>query len=300
MRICLVGTVEGSQVAFDAMVGADCPPSLLVTLPKEAALRHSDFIDLTTPAHKLGIKVHHASDINAPETLAAIEASEPDLTLVIGWSQICRKPFRDIARMGSVGFHPSALPRLRGRGVIPWTILRDEATTGSTMFLLDEGVDSGDILLQRLFPLDVEETARSLYDKHTRNIGEMVPEAISLVRAGNPPRRKQNEDDASYCARRRPEDGLIDWGKSAASVLRLIRAVGDPYPGAFTHHGGETVRIDEAIHFPRSGRYIGLPGQVQASTAEGFIVMCGDGECVDVKRWHSASHKPPAVHGKLI
>jgi methionyl-tRNA formyltransferase len=299
MRICLVGAVESSEVAFNALVQSGCPPTLVVSLPTEAARRHSDFVDLTTAALERGIPVHDTTNINAPEALNTISASQPDLTLVIGWSQICRKAFRDIARIGTLGFHPSPLPRMRGRGVIPWTILRNEATSGSTLFWLDEGVDSGDMLLQRHFSLDLEETARSLYDKHVKNLREMVPEAIALVGERNPPRTAQNEDDASYCARRRPEDGLIDWRWSAASILRLIRAVGDPYPGSFTHYAGEKFRIDEAIAFPHSGRYVGLPGQVQALHGEGFIVMCGDNECIEVKKWQTGPGKRPRVHEKL-
>ena len=299
MRICLAGAVESSIAAFNAMIESGSPPCLVVTLPTESAIRHSDFVDLTAPALELSIPVHHTTNINGPETLNAVSACQCDLTLVIGWSQICRKPFRDIARAGTLGFHPSRLPRLRGRGVIPWTILRNEASSGSTLFWLDEGVDSGDILLQRPFSLDPEETARSLYDKHVRNIREMIPEAIALVGQGKPPRVPQDESQASYCARRRPEDGLIDWRMSAASILRLVRAVGDPYPGAFTYYAGEKIGIDEASAFPHSSRYVGLPGQVQASQGEGFIVMCGDDECIEVRRWQASSHHRPPVHGKF-
>ncbi|MBX9459780.1 MAG: methionyl-tRNA formyltransferase [Rhizobium sp.] len=299
MRICLVGTVEGSAVAFDALCAAGHTPALVVTLPPEAAARHSDFVDLATPARAMGIAVHNTSNINATETLDAIGSSAPELTLVIGWSQICRKPFRDIARIGSVGFHPAALPRMRGRAVIPWTILRNEAITGSTLFWLDEGMDSGDILLQRLFPVEAEETARSLYDKHTGNIRVMVPEAVSLLRAGIAPKRVQDGTAASYCARRRPEDGLIDWTQPASDILRLIRAAGDPYPGAYTHHAGEKIRIDEACAFAHSRRFIGLPGQVQARTADSFVVMCGDEKCIEVRRSHTLLENAPSLHGKL-
>ncbi|MDB5525366.1 MAG: formyl transferase protein [Rhizobium sp.] len=299
MRIALVGTVEGTEIAFKSLVEAQRPPILLVTLPLEAAGRHSDFADLTTPARNLGIEVHNTTNINSLETIKVMTDSKPDLTLVLGWSQICRLPFRDIAKTGTVGFHPAALPRLRGRGVIPWTILRNEPTTGSTLFWLDEGVDSGDILLQRLFPLDSAETARSLYDKHTRNMREMVPEAVSLIENGVSTRLIQDESEASYCAKRTPEDGLIDWHASAASILRLIRAVGDPYPGSFTCQDGERIRIDEAVSVPHSERFIGIVGQVQVHTALGFIVLCGDGECIEVRKWHSAFSRKPHIHSKL-
>lgn len=299
MRTVFVGAVEGSKIAFDAMVDAGMPPALVVTLPPESAARHSDFVDLTGPARAAGIDVFHATNINAPETLDAIRAQEPDLCLVIGWSQICREPFRTIPRLGNVGFHPAALPRLRGRAVIPWTILTDRRTTGSTLFWLDEGVDSGEILLQRTFDVAADETARSLYRKHTDALQAMLPEALALVQSGTPPRIVQDHRLATYCAKRTPDDGLIDWRDDAATVLRLIRAVGDPYPGAFAYHEGERLIIDAAVPFPDSHQYIGLTGQVQCYTDGGFAVRCGDGACIDVRAWRWRAGERPKLHGKL-
>ncbi|MBP1886771.1 methionyl-tRNA formyltransferase [Sinorhizobium mexicanum] len=299
MRIVFVGAVEGSSIALDALIRAGRAPSLTITLPPEAAARHSDFVDISGPARAAGSAVHHTTSINAPATLEAMAAVAPDLTLVIGWSQICKQPFRDIAAKGTVGFHPAALPRLRGRAVIPWTILRQEDTTGSTLFWLDDGVDSGPIVLQRLFAVAPDETARSLYAKHTANLAEMVVQAVRLVEAGDAPRAEQDHGQASYCAKRTAEDGLIDWRSPAAAVLRLIRAVGEPYPGAFTFLNGEKVRIDAATVFDNRGRYIGLVGQVQAHTEHGFVVLCGDDQCIEVSAWTSPSGKRPPVHSKF-
>lgn len=299
MRIVFVGAVEGSKVALEALINAGRPPVLVVTLPEDAAGRHSDFADIGSPAAKAGSAVFHTRNINSPETIAAMERARPDVTLVLGWSQICKAPFRAVARIGSIGFHPAALPRLRGRGVIPWTILLGEKFAGSTLFWLDEGTDSGPILLQEIFPVDGDETARSLYLKHMRKIETMVPHAMALIEAGNPPRIEQDASQASYCAKRTAEDGLIDWRLPASDILTLIRAVGDPYPGAFTYQNEAVLHIDAAAPFAESKRYIGLAGQVQLYTPAGFVVMCGDGVCIEVSAWRSATGKPPPVHSKL-
>jgi methionyl-tRNA formyltransferase len=299
MRIVLVGAVEGSKVALDSLIRAATPPSLVVTLPAEAAHRHSDFVDLGGLALAAGSDVFYTSDINSPATIDAIGATEPDLCLVIGWSQICRERFRSIARLGNLGFHPAPLPRLRGRAVIPWTILLDERTTGSTLFWLDDGIDSGPILLQRLFPVAVDETARSLYAKHTSALAQMLPEAVSLVKSGVAPHVRQDDQQATYCAKRTAADGMIDWKEPACSVLRLIRAVGDPYPGAFTFQGDVKLVIDAAVLFPDSHRFVGLAGQVQIHTECGFAVRCGDGLCVDVRAWRWAPGDRPKVHSRL-
>lgn len=299
MRIVFVGTVGGSKIALDAMARAGFVPTLVVTLPHEAAHRHSDFVDLTGTARDIGSRVFHTKNINAPETLVAIRSEEPDLCLVIGWSQICRQPFREIARWGNVGFHPSALPKLRGRAVIPWTILTDQRETGSTLFWLDEGIDSGEILLQRLFPLAADETADSLSWKHAGELQSMLPEALSLVQAGTAPRVIQDHEQATYCAKRTPDDGLIDWRSPAADILRLVRACGDPYPGAFTCQQGEKLYISHAVSLPSSDHYIGLIGQVQCFTERGFAVRCGDAQCIDVQEWRWCSGGVPKMHSKF-
>ncbi|ACP22659.1 methionyl-tRNA formyltransferase (plasmid) [Sinorhizobium fredii NGR234] len=299
MRIVFVGAVESSRIALEALIKTGRAPALVITLPPELAGRHSDFADLEVVGRTAGCAVCFTTDINHPAVLEAMASVEPDLTFVIGWSQICRQPFRDVARLGTIGFHPAALPRLRGRAVIPWTIIQDEHVTGSTLFWLDEGIDSGPILLQRLFTVAADETARSLYAKHTTNLSEMVTEAVALVDTDKPPRIEQDDDQASYCARRTAEDGLIDWNAPAGSILRLIRAVGAPYPGAFSFYDGERIRIDAAVQFENAGRFIGLVGQVQCHSERGFVVLCGDGQCIDVLAWASPSGKRPPVHGKF-
>jgi methionyl-tRNA formyltransferase len=127
----------------------------------------------------------------------------------------------------------------------------------------------------------------------------MLPRAVALVEAGNAPRFEQNHDLATYCAKRTPDDGLISWTDPAEAILRLIRAVGDPYPGAFTTAGGRKLTIDQANLFAESNRYIGLPGQVQSHTLEGFVVRCGDGRCIHVTSWRHEPNGKPRIHSKL-
>ncbi|MCF3641816.1 methionyl-tRNA formyltransferase [Rhizobium sp. TRM95111] len=275
------------------------PPVALVTLPLEALGRHSDAVDLSQLAGQSAIGPIFATDVNAPETLERLRAAAPDLILVVGWSQICRAEFRSVARLGCIGFHPSALPRLRGRAVIPWTILTRQETAGSTFFWLDDGVDTGDIIAQCVFPLDEQETARTLYDKHLKSIADLLPEVLSQLTQQNPRRIAQDDSKASYCARRGPEDGMIDWHASADDVLRLIRAVGDPYPGAFTRYHQSHIRLDEARLYDGGTRFIGLPGQIQTYAPGGPVVLCGDDRCVQISRWDCDGAQKPPKHAVL-
>jgi methionyl-tRNA formyltransferase len=298
MRIAFVGAVESSLVAFRALVESSTPPVLVLTLSPEAAARHSDFADLADPARAVGAAVHFTRNINEPEAVAALRAAVADLTLVVGWSQFCGEEFRGATRLGAVGYHPAPLPRFRGRAVIPWTIIAGATTTGSTIFWLDDGVDSGPILAQEQFPVAPNETARSLYEKHKQALCRLLPQALSRVAAGAPG-DLQDEASASYCARRTPADGLIDWHEPAETVLRLIRAVGDPYPGAFTFEGQEKITIDAACPSAAPGRFIGIAGQIQTYTQNGFVVLCGDGAAIEILSWRNANARRPKMHARL-
>ena len=299
MRIVLVGAVESSLVALEELTALQAPPELVITLPQSALHRHSDSVDLVPTATGQGVEVFHTSDINSKETLEVLRREPPDFVLIVGWSQLCDTAFRSIARLGCIGFHPAPLPRMRGRAVIPWTIIMDEKTSGTTLFWLDDGIDSGDILLQKTFAVSPEETARSLYAKHMDALRSMIPDALALLQTDAPPRIKQDNQFATYCARRRPEDGLIDWQKPAIQIARFIRAVGTPYPGAFTRSNGEVLYINSAALISNSHQFVGLTGQVQSYTERGFIVRCGDGNCLEVTSWRWRDNRKPLRHAVL-
>jgi methionyl-tRNA formyltransferase len=277
MRTVLVGAVDSSRIALEVLIRANCTPRAVVTLPLARASRHSDFVDLRPIAAAAGIPVLEATDINASYVVDSLRAMRPDVVFVIGWSQICRAEFLSVPAQGAVGFHPAALPVNRGRAVIVWTILQERAETGSTLFWLDEGVDSGDILAQDVFPVAPDETAATLYAKHLEVLAKLLSNVLPLLESGRAPRTPQDSGRASYCARRTAHDGLIDWRAPARETWRLVRATGRPYPGAFTHLGQRRLVV-WAADLVGAAPYCGLPGQVQRVDQTGALVQCGDGE----------------------
>jgi methionyl-tRNA formyltransferase len=284
MRTAFVGAVEGSAVALRALAEVGAPPALVVTLPPERASRHSDYADLAPLTREGGSELYLTHDVNAPATLARLTALDPDHVWIIGWSQICGEAVLATARHGCIGFHPAPLPQMRGRAVIPWTILTRQAVTASTLFWVDRGTDSGPILLQRRFPVADDETAATLYAKHASNAEAMLGEAVGLLRAGLAPRIPQDHAAATYCAKRTPADGWIEWQRSADEIWRLIRAAGTPYPGAYTWHRGAPLTVWSAGPPEAGDRFVGLPGQVQALDDGRALVACGDGACLPLDR----------------
>ncbi len=275
MNLVLVGAVESSLRALRALRAAGAAPALAVTLPRSAAGRHSDHVDLRPDCEAAGVPVVETRNVNGPRTRVRIAAAAPDWILVIGWSQIVRPELLALPARGCIGFHPSALPRFRGRAVIPWQILRGAREGGATLFRLAEGVDSGPILEQERFALSPRETARTLYDRILVALDTMLGRLAPRLAAGDVAGRPQDESEADWCARRTADDGRIDWSDRAEAIDRLVRAVGPPYPGAWTVRDGALLTVLEAEPVERPLRWIGLPGQVQAHDAAGVVVACG-------------------------
>ncbi|MBC9031377.1 methionyl-tRNA formyltransferase [Sphingomonas sp. JC676] len=300
MRALLIGAVESTRIAADAI---SCSPgwtlAAIATLPPHLAHRHSDFVDLTEPAAVAKAPLLYVPNINSDEFLSQMNALAPDITFVIGWSQLCGDAFRNAARGWVLGYHPAALPRLRGRGVIPWTILLDEKITASTLFWIDEGTDSGPIVAQRYMHVAPDETAGSLYAKHMAALGDLLVDTLPRLFAGDRAGEPQDEIFATWAARRRPDDGRIDWTRTAADVERLVRAVGRPYPGAFAGDGDRRVTIWSAERQENRASHHALPGQVIGRADDSFVVHCGDEASIFVSDFAAPGGKPPPLHSMV-
>ncbi len=289
MRKVLTGAVESTSTALLTLCELGSPPEAVITLPMSMSSRHSDFVDLRPLARDAGIPVYEIENSNSQEGLALLRDLNPDMHLVLGWSQICGPELLAIPEVGSVGFHPSALPENRGRAVIPWTILQGARTTGSTLFWLSEGVDEGAIFAQEVFDVGNQETARSLMDKHLVALRNLLAELVDHELQGHFPRVPQDPALATTCLQRTPEDGCIDWSRPAREVWTLIRATGAPYPGAFTYSRDGVMRVWGAQLDEASG-YWALPGQIVAVEDDGIVVQCGDRQHVKITEYSKDGH----------
>ena len=285
MKAIIVGAVESTRIAIDCVAatqGFDL--SAVVTLPLRLAKRHSDFVDLRPAAKAAGATIIEAPNANSPDIVEAVSAHKPDIAFVIGWSQICGKELCDALGGDPIGYHPAPLPRMRGRAVIPWTILLSEPITASSLFWIDDGVDSGPILAQEFFHVADNETATTLYAKHMTALKSMLSEALPSLLSGQPNRIEQDEQYATWCARRTPSDGLINWLDRAEDIERLIRATTRPYPGARAYCSEAKIDIWSAEVWPEASKHVARPGQIITVNDSGFCVQCGDG-AIWVKEW---------------
>lgn len=300
MRALVVGAVESTRVALQRLAAADdWSVAAVLTLPRDLAHRHSDFVDLEPDAVSSGAPVLTTSDCNTPDIINQLKQIDFDYAFVIGWSQICGSAFRAAAGGRVIGYHPAPLPRLRGRAVIPWSILLDEKITASSLFWIDDGVDSGPIIGQRYFHIAPDETAGTLYARHLEALADLLDESLPLLASGAEPRSPQDDRFATWAAKRGQADGLIDWTRPARDVLRLIRAVGRPYPGAFTFRSKHRLTVWSAQLWPNARLHHGDPGQVVATGADGIAVLCGDGEALCLTECEGVEASALRLHSRL-
>lgn len=298
-RAAIVGCVGSTALAMQSIIdNPDWSLELVVTLPLEAAGRHSDFVDLADLAEEGGARLFRTLNSNSAECLQAVSDSDVDYIFVIGWSQICRDLFMNIKPDRIIGYHPAPLPRLRGRAALPWTILLQEPISAGSLMWLGKGVDDGDLLDQHFFHVAADETASTLYDKHQAALQTMLDRSLKSLADGVLPRQAQDARFATYAAKRTPADGLIDWTDSAAAIDRLVRAVGKPYPGAFTHADGNRLVVWRSTVLPDDRAYHAKPGQIVERSDTSFTVRTGDG-LLRADEWETITGKAPRQHSVL-
>jgi len=206
-----------------------------------------------------------------------VRSARPDLIWITDYRYLLPRELLDLSPHGAVNLHPSLLPKYRGRAPINWAIINGETRLGLTAHVVDEGMDTGDIIAQFAFdlapPRDVGDALELLYPLY----GEISRTVARHFRTGNVPRIRQDHSQATVFPRRKPEDGLIDWHMSVRSVWNLIRAVAHPYPGAFTTMHGQRLTVWKGAPSPHaSGR--GVVAGAIVDIADGAVhVQCGDG-----------------------
>jgi len=184
-------------------------------------------------ATQRNITVHTTEEVNSPQWIAKITAIDPDIIFSFYYRKMISREILNLPRVGAFNLHGSFLPAYRGRCPVNWVIINGEKKTGVTLHYMIDKPDAGDIVGQRAVEIDVSDTAKTLYDKLCGAARDLLNELLPLIKESRIPRQRQDLNQGSYYGGRRPEDGRINWEKSADEIYNLIRGVTDPYPGAF-------------------------------------------------------------------
>jgi methionyl-tRNA formyltransferase len=210
----------------------------------------------------------------------------PDVIFVVGWRYKITKEQYSIPPKGTIVFHDSLLPKYRGFAPMNWAIINGETKTGATMFYIADEIDNGDIIAQKSINITEEDDVKTLDGKITQlylmllegNLFRVESINILTGRIGKP----QNHSEATYCCKRIPEDGLIDWNKSAAKIHNLIRGLTYPYPCAYSYLNGQKIMILKSTLVDCNKNYVGyICGRVtEIMKGKGVKVLTGDGEII--------------------
>jgi methionyl-tRNA formyltransferase len=278
MRIILIGQAAFAEKSLEKLVsnGHDIAAVYCPLDPPSGK-----FDPVKTKALARGIPVRQHKTLKAPEVRDEFVALNGDLAVLAFVTQIVPPQVFTVPTLGSICFHPSILPKYRGASAINWALIKGESITGLTIFWVDQGIDTGPILLQKTVAIEPDDTTGSLYFNKIFPMGvEAIGEAVELIKAGNPPRIVQDESKANYDPICKDEHAKIDWSKAAQEVYNLIRGC-DPQPGAHTTYNGKLVRIFDARL--QLGNHSAAAGQVTAIGAEEFTVAL-DGGTLTVKK----------------
>lgn len=239
MKTAFTTCVQLGKSCIEAIYEIGGRIDLLITLPDEKAKNKSGRIYLDDLAAEHKVPLLKTNHINDQAVLDAVREYEIDWLFIIGWSQIAGEKVLNSPGCGCIGMHPTLLPEGRGRAAIPWAILKGLQKTGVTMFKLDAGVDTGDIIGQEEIELDAEITAGELYEKVNDAHIALIRKYWQPIINNTVRLRKQDPAAATEWPGRKPEDGEIRPEMTMEEAERLVRAVTRPYPGAFIQCGGK-------------------------------------------------------------
>ncbi len=276
MRVVFMGTPQFAVPTLEALVASGHRVALAVTQPEKPKGRGRI---LTSPPVKdaalvRGIATAQPRNLREPEFLALLHSLAPEVIVVAAYGKILPGDILGLPKYGCVNLHASLLPKFRGAAPIQRALMEGVEETGVTTMLMDEGMDTGDILLQKKTLIGAEENFGSLYARLAVMGAELIVETLRLLAEGSLERRPQDHTQATYAPQLTAECERIDWQRPAAAIRNQVRAL-DPWPGARTAVQGKLLKIWRASAQP--GDYPGQPGTVMTCGTEGIDVSTGEG-----------------------
>ena len=277
MRIMFMGTPDISATCLDIMLKEGLDIVAVVTGKDKVRGRGNTLTPTPTKAKAL----EYSIPVYTPDTLRDEAFSEllkeinPDLIVVVAYGKILPKSVLDYPTYGCLNAHVSLLPKYRGAAPMQRAIMEGEQETGVTVMYMDEGLDTGDMLISESFPIGPLDDFETVHDRSCEIGGRLLCEAVRLLEKGEAPRIPQDSSLATYASKIEKADCRIDFTKSAKELDCIIRGV-TPIPGAFAYLDGKMLKINKAAPVAESGR----PGEVIATDGKGegyFTVACKEG-----------------------
>lgn len=233
---------------------------------------------LRDKAQHLGIPFLTPKRINDREPMDALKQSAADLIVSMSYDQIIRKPLIELPAMGFINVHAGALPFYRGRNILNWVLINGETSFGVTCHFVDEGIDTGDIIVQKHFAIAADDDYGSVLIKAQHACADVLYEALEKFSDGTVVATPQREIHpvGFYCGRRGPGDEVLDWSLSAQRIHNFVRGVALPGPAARIWLGSEEFAVIKSSLVSDACLYIGTVGEVVGRDESGVLVKCVD------------------------
>lgn len=276
MKIVYMGTPDFSVGALEALIEAGHTVTAVVTQPDKPKGRGKEmqFPPVKECAIRHGIPVFQPAKIKAPEAVAQLREYPADVYVVAAFGQILSREILEMPKYGCLNIHASLLPKYRGAAPIQWAIINGEKETGITIMQMDEGLDTGDMLLQKAVMIDEKETGESLHDKLMVEGAALIVEALAGLEAGVLRPEKQEGEQSCYAKMLTKSLGKIDFNRPARETECLIRGL-NSWPSAYTYLNGKTLKIWDADLSAEDGG--GDPGIITEVGKDYFTVGTGKG-----------------------
>ncbi len=279
MRIVFMGTPEFAVPCLQRLIDCGHVVSGVFTQPDKPQGRK---MVLTPPPVKElalanGIPVYQPIKMKDGSALEMLKKADPELVIVVAYGKILPKEILDYPKYGCINIHASLLPKLRGAAPIQWSVINGCKKTGVTSMQMDEGLDTGDMLIKHEIEIGENDTAGDMHDKLSLLGAETLEETINLLLKNELKPEKQNHDEFTYAPMLSKELSPIDWNLTAREVHNKIRGL-CPWPSASAMLNGKKVKIHQSNLVSHKG---GLPGEI-VENGKNLIVSCGNGECIEI------------------
>ncbi|GAA1945944.1 methionyl-tRNA formyltransferase [Amycolatopsis minnesotensis] len=274
MRVAMFGYQTWGHRTLKALLDSEHEVVLVVTHPKSEHVYEkiwSDSVADLATGHGVPVLLRNRPDDE--ELRAALKEAEPDIIVANNWRTWLPPEIYGLPPLGTLNVHDSLLPAYAGFSPLIWAVINGEPEVGVTAHMMDDGLDAGDIVLQRAIEVGPADTTTDLFHRTVDLIGPIVTDALALIAGGRRDWTPQDRAKASFFHKRAIEDSRIDWTWPAEDIERLVRAQSDPYPNAFTFHKGQRIRIVRAS--VSDACYGGTPGRIFIKEGDGIVIVAG-------------------------
>lgn len=275
MRIIVIGAVNSTLQTINQLIKHQFNIVGILGHEPINSSNISGWVDLKKISDENELPYKSFRKINEAENIIWAKSKKPDIIFAVGFSQLLSNEWLEMPRLGCIGFHPTKLPRGRGRAPLAWTVL-EEKEGAATFFLMGEGADDGPIFVQEVFQIEDNDDAHSVNEKINLAIVKSLDIWLPKLKNGIWDPIPQDETKASWYGKRNKEDGHINWNYSAYSIDRLIKASTKPHPGAYTYFDDKKIIIWESV-IEKDIKIHGVNGRILIIDTRGILVQCGDG-----------------------